>query len=1211
MQMQVRRCIIITVFGAYGLLRFGTAAAYSESFRMLQNFDYPVGWRASDVDCTVDRVSDQRLVREGKGCMRLRFRVAPEDVGKKHWIVAARCDVMFMPPRRIRLWVQASAAGPLFFSLRDEAGVESIWRIQPTSVGKWERVTLEPDAAEFVSLCKGGAAVLTKPVVRLALFVRCESMKKAGKYQFLVDGLEVVPPGAMPPPAKTTKRIDAVTDPRIVKATGCKVAAEPKAGLFAGGNDALRVEWRVAGAGEEPRWRSVVVEGLRTPVPRAITFWIRPERKFPLSLNLDDADGTRITWSLPALRIGHWNFVRLNIDEATKWLRQTHAKGPFGNTWADSPIMRLQFVLDRDAIEEPGDYVCRFADVRMVYNADIFPADDARTAGERFEKRVFSEGEEATGRFSFSMPRNTRLTATLNVRQTSGKKKEVLRVQRTFPADRGRRSVGFRFAASAFPVGNYDVSVRLRAPSGNLVFHGEESIRRITPTARVAGFLQRFELLGEHAVRLDALLERARRKGGEPVYLNVARATLRHFIPVSRSFAYDGKFDRVERHLRFMESLAHNALDEAREVVAQPKRAAAIPPEHLASLRIRDGNLYADGNPVVLIGPMGIPKGEVDEIPKFGFNLADSWDGWPTCMRTVLRGPEEVDLHGTATLAKSWVRARSSGVALTFCPALRFPFWAYRKYPDTAGYGPVQAGATNGWRHIPAPKLCGTTFWRFCMEAPNTTRLVRRYYEVLFRRLVHLPKPRIYWLMNEPAYRSRTPLYLHLFRKDLRRKYRDIHALNTVWGTKLQSFDQATFPKRANKAAWFDWLDFHQRQVSHWFRWLRGEVKTFDDSAMVTNKPTQICLFKPTAGVDMAEQAHTFDLAGCDTWRDYTPKAEFALEILGRGPWKGLGVMTLDFFKSAAPEKPIADLEYHFAHSQRIKEYPAAYPRAAFWQSFLHGMRLCCFWVWNSEYREDTMVQYPPFARPRVAWALGTTALDLRRLSTFVSLFPPKPSEIALLYSRSSVFLDPERTFNETLTAYKSLFFLDAPVGFITEQRITEGGLNHRESRPKLLVIAGARYVPAAVFDRIGAYTQTGGRVILLGRDVLAFDEHGRKRRPDTLSRLADMQRFPSQWAEKLSHRFDALLDEVGVSRPVRILGQDGKNAWGVESRSVIHNGHPVTYIINMRSEPVTVRMYGFPPDAAFMDLIESKSHRSPVLNLRPLQVALLTPTVN
>ncbi len=1184
-----------------GLLLHACAFARADGFQSLDDFDYAIGWRPHDVDCTVTRVADARLARQGKACLKLKFRVAPEDVGKKHWLIAARNDLRFTPPRSLRVWMRASGACPLFLSLRDEAGVEAIWPLRPAKRNEWERFALRPERAEWVSLVGRGRRAFGKPIVRVALFVRCEAVKKPGRYEFLVNGLEAAWSGASipaPRPAKLIHSMDALAG---VRAQGCDARVESGRGVQ--GRGCLKVVWRVRGAEQGPRWMSVVFAGRPFAVPRAISFWIRPEeRALPLSLIMDDADGTRIVRRLPKLRSRRWNFVRLPLDESAKWLPAAQAKRPFANVWADSPIVRVYLTLDRDAVEEPGNYACYLDALRAEYEADIFPADAVRGAGRLMEKRVFSEGESRAGRFAFSLPRPGRVTAELAVSKRDGGSEFAAR--RTWPAAAGRNEGAFELSASALPPGDYSAAVRVVDAEDKVVFQETRPIRRVAPDERMKGFLPRFAALQSKLAALEKRIARLEARGASPAYLYVSRATLRRFLRVSKQFGYEGKFDRVERHLRFLDALAARSLREAERACAHPQRVRTVSREDFRSFEIRGGNLYAGGRPAVLIGPMGIRE-DAAQIPEFGFNCANSWDGWPNCMRAVLPAPGRVDLRGVERLRRSWLRARRWGVVLAFCPALRFPFWAYDKYPDTAGYGPVQAGATRGWRHIPAPKLCGTTFWRFCMEAPNTKRLVREYYAALLPKLAELPAPRIYWLMNEPAYRSRTPKYLELFHKNLARKYGDVSKLNAAWGARFESFDRVPFPPRGNKAARFDWLDFHQRQVAAWFEWLRGEVRSFDPHALTANKPTQACLFQPKNGVDMEAQARAFDFAGCDTYRDYAADGEFVLDTLGRGVWRGLSVMAFDFFKSVAPDKPIADTEYHFAHSITVKEYPENYVRAAFWQSFLHGMRLCCWWVYRREYRENSMVQYPPFARPRVTWALGATALDLRRLAEYVSLFPPKRVEVALLYSRSSVFLEPERCLDEMLTAYRALFFLDAPVGFVTERMIAEGALKDRSRRPKLLVVAGARYAPEAVVEAIAAYAREGGCVALVGRGAFAFDEHARPRRANAL-RGGSVRRLPREWSEKLSRRFDALFTECGVTRPVRVLDADGGNAWGVESRTVVRNGRPVTYLLNMRSEPVAVRLKGFPAGARLRDLISGETWSEPRMVLKPLAVLLL-----
>ena len=1181
-----------------------TVVSNTLRFELLDNFDYVLGWQAQDADCTVERETSAGLVREGEGSMRFVFRVAREDVGKRHWIIAARRDLRFNPPRVMRVWLRASRPVPLFFSLRDEHGVEVIWRLQPEKVNSWQELTLRQSDAEFLPLLPNAPKALKKPIVRMAFFMRCEFLKKPGCYEFVIDGLRGVlaQRGSLQP--RGPRLVNALDETRGLKLHGCKVSTVSAPGLFVEGKGSVKVEWRVESLERGPRWMSVAFPNLNLPPPKAISFWIRFTRRFPLKFNMDDADGTRIVWTLPSLRPGMWHFVWLDCEQAIKWLRRDRAKTPLANCIADSPIVCAQFVLDRLQIEETGEYVCYIDDLRAVYELDVFPAAAIRSPVAEVRKEEFSEGEDFWDEFSFSTPQRGRVSVSMSLMRADGAK--LGEVRRWFFCAAEDTHARFFVSGSALAPGRYLVSLCARDESGRILRRVVRQLNCVGSCERLCGLEARLDALRNQLVTLDEFIRQANREGLSMPYLKTSRATLRRFIPISLGFARRGMFDRVERHVRFMERLARDEIVRARRMLTSRASSRTVPNVNLRAVRIKVGNFLTDGKPVVFIGPMGLTQKELDELPEFGFNATDWWGYWPTSMRSVLVGAGKVRLRGADELSAAWQQARSLGLLLTFCPGLKFPYWCYEKYPDTAGHGPVQAGVTKGWRHIPAPKLCGTTFWRFCMEAPNTRMLVQKYYDALLPQVAKLPPPRIYWLMNEPSYRSETSIYLKLFREHLKRKYGGVDKLNRAWGTQFTTMDDVPFPKQSDKVAWIDWLKFHQAQVTAWFKWLYERAKAADPDALITNKPTPVGLFNPRWGIDMESQARIFDIVGFDSWRGYTPQQEFALECLGLGAWRA-SVMVLDFFKSVAPQKPIADLEYHFAHSIGVKEYPEAYVRAAFWQSFLHGVRLCLFWVWRTEWRADSTVQYPPGARPRVAWAAGTTALDLRRLAEYVSLFPPQPAEVALFYSCTSRLWEWERYMVRMVNAYKALFFLDAPIGFVTEQMVEEGALHDSARRPKLLVVAGARYVPTHVFRAIFEYARRGGMVVVLDADAFAFDEQGHKRDTRSLFSCSGTQQLPRKWSRELSYQLDALLEKAGVTRPVRVLGRDGRNAWGVESRTAMHRGEPVTYLINLCSEGVRVQLRGFPTQQA-RDLISSTTFNVGRIELSPLQVLLLTP---
>jgi hypothetical protein len=348
-------------------------------------------------------------------------------------------------------------------------------------------------------------------------------------------------------------------------------------------------------------------------------------------------------------------------------------------------------------------------------------------------------------------------------------------------------------------------------------------------------------------------------------------------------------------------------------------------------------------------------------------------------------------------------------------------------------------------------------------------------------------------------------------------------------------------------------------------------------------------ILQPERGIDFERQAEIMDLPGCDASRNPTP-GRYAFG------WRD-ATFLFDFYASVAPDKPQADLEYHYVHQPNVTP---EYVRATYWQSYLHGLRLSTFWVWArgqlGEGEAGAGMRHTAWSQPLVAWGTATSALDLRRLAQEASHFPP-PAEVALYFSRPSLFLD-ERIYTRTLReTYEALFFLDAPVGFITDRMIREGKL----AGVKLLVVPAANHVEPDVLDVVRRYARGDGRVTTIG-ECFGKDEFASDHRPDRRPKGEHVTRIEPSGPEGLSERLGPLLAEAEVARLVRCLRAGGGNAWAVECRSVRNDDGWLCSLLNLNRQATTVqlRIEGRPV-ARWQDLIGGKSGTQAELQLEPM----------
>jgi beta-galactosidase len=188
-------------------------------------------------------------------------------------------------------------------------------------------------------------------------------------------------------------------------------------------------------------------------------------------------------------------------------------------------------------------------------------------------------------------------------------------------------------------------------------------------------------------------------------------------------------------------------------------------------------------------------------------------------------------------------------------------------------------------------------------------------------------------------------------------------------------------------------------------------------------------------------------------------------------------------------KKPLADPEMSLGKVEYLLPH------------FLHGKSIAQLFHWpaqpaNEYYSNDhsSLAHSWDYSLRDVDEVLRV-ALDVRRLNKEIAAFVDAPAEIAILYSQTSTLqLPPEMLtwqttpyLNELRRAYEASRTLDAKTTFVTERQALSGAL----ARYRLLVIPGARNLPAEVVRRMRDYVAEGGRVLILPESLLG-DEYNR-----------------------------------------------------------------------------------------------------------------------
>jgi hypothetical protein len=167
---------------------------------------------------------------------------------------------------------------------------------------------------------------------------------------------------------------------------------------------------------------------------------------------------------------------------------------------------------------------------------------------------------------------------------------------------------------------------------------------------------------------------------------------------------------------------------------------------------------------------------------------------------------------------------------------------------------------------------------------------------------------------------------------------------------------------------------------------------------------------------------------------------------------------------------------------------------------------------------------------------------------------------------------------------------------------IAAGGLKNCA----LLVVPNARYVSDETVKKVKRFVKRGGRLAIIGKDSLKFDEYGRERTVDFMDKTTALSGSgASEWKDQL----DRLVEEAEVERPIRVLNPDGKPIEGLETRTVRKGDRRIVYLLNLRHSPVALelRQKNDSRQPRVRDLINDQDlELNKIINIRPRGIMLL-----
>ncbi|GGT30758.1 beta-galactosidase [Nonomuraea spiralis] len=483
---------------------------------------------------------------------------------------------------------------------------------------------------------------------------------------------------------------------------------------------------------------------------------------------------------------------------------------------------------------------------------------------------------------------------------------------------------------------------------------------------------------------------------------------------------------------------------------------------------------------------------------------------------------------------------------------------------------------------------------------PLAREVIEAFLRTIIPRIAKSPALHSLILSNEPRYVDTASPSTRLgWARFLTGRYRDIAALNKVYGTAHRTFDEVPAPGvRAVEPTvqCHDWITFNTEAFASWHAWMAEVVHNIAPGVPVHSKMVGSTLKDRNYllwGPDPEQWAAFSQLSGND-----------ASNYPGQGVDGFLGKFAFYDLQAGIARTPVFDSEDHVIpdRSTSYSKVEAAHVAADLWQGALHGRSATTFWVWARTTEAASTLAGSMLHRPDVIAAAGRTSLDLNRFAAEVALLQGAGSGVGIVYSRTSSVYSV-RHLAAVREVYKALTMNGIPVHFVTES-----GLSRRQvsDEVKMLIAPGVTHLPAACLRGLRDLGREV-RLVVAGADALARDERN--------------QALPAGERAQVLRKATVLPDDGPAGIGAAVLGlarrsrldvvtlerTAGGTPTTVEWRPVHDGGRCLVGATNYgtQAEVVTIRLHGRGP-AELRDLLTGERLDRSRTELAPLTPRLL-----
>ncbi|MDP0497579.1 MAG: hypothetical protein Q7Q73_15360 [Verrucomicrobiota bacterium JB024] len=581
--------------------------------------------------------------------------------------------------------------------------------------------------------------------------------------------------------------------------------------------------------------------------------------------------------------------------------------------------------------------------------------------------------------------------------------------------------------------------------------------------------------------------------------------------------------------------------------------ALAVPDPNLNTLTISGNEFVANGEPVMLVGPMGWVWGmhPYKEIfGELGFNT----------LRTGADYTGAYDATGTFTT---------------------LPWWAFNDIANAARADnmawAMEISAHQNWLGLSRPEYSPSEeyTWDELLDVAVSRAEFRTGYQSILNQISsnYVGSKIAFGVVTvegwRPIVKFTTTDYGADYAAWLADEYGTIGDYNSLNGTSFTDFSQVDFPTSSGTEPYgrrYDYAMYSARMIEDEVLWCKNQIRnTFGQQVVVGGYVTYGAMDQPsdffanrynpnplrdsvTGAVRSEYTVCDFDHGGGYGDDDYRMSTVIN------------SAMFRDMVGGLIPGVPQVDGELHFAN--RLIGYPEGWTRAWFFQSYIHGLSSSYAWVWQHNEGLDAELLF----QAQLCSDMTLASLDLRRMAGTIAAFHDTVPTVAMLYSHASLpatgITAGEDHLSQLKTAYEGLFFTGLKMGFVSDEQIRAEGL--ASSPINVLIVPAATHVSDETVAAIETFAATSGKkVILIGAqqgvsgNCFKYDRRAGARNwvPD-----ANFTCFPA-FATAADAR-DSLESEVAAEQPPVLVTQpeEGKVEW----RYAEDGTHRFLFLLNL-----------------------------------------------